>query len=150
MILVSLIDELENIFKKLFKDNIYETKSKQYKVPEIKTGWYTVKGKKPEEELPYILISPVIQDDTMDGSTVELLIIFAAHSMDLDGWKDSALMAEKVRQYLEIHHTINGKYEISDSLKIIFPDEQPYPQWFCWMNVKFTVYKPELEEVYYD
>lgn len=149
MILISLIDELESVLKDLFKDNIYETKSKKYKVPDIKSGWYTVKGKN-NDEFPYILISPVAQDDTGHDSTVELLIIFASYSMDLDGWKDSALMAEKVRQYLETNHTIDSKYVINDSLKIVFPDEQPYPQWFCWMHVKFDVYKPELEEVYYD
>lgn len=150
MILISLIDELESIFKNLFKNSIYETKSKEYKVPNILSGWYTVKGKKPEEEFPYILISPVTQDDIGDDSTVELLIIFAAYSMDFDGWKDSALMAEKVRQHLEKNHTINERYAIKDSLKITFPDEQPYPQWFCWMNVKFNVYKPVLEEVSYE
>lgn len=149
MILVSLIDELEKAFQDLFKNNIYETKSKKHKIPDIKTGWYTVKGKNNDEEFPYVLISPVEQDDGND-STVELLIVFAAHSMDLDGWKDSALMAEKVRQYFETHNTINGKYVINDNLKIVFPDEQPYPQWFCWMNVKFTVYKPVIEEGYFD
>lgn len=150
MILISLIDELETILKDLFKENAYETKSKAYKAPDIKTGWYTVKGKNSDEEFPYILISPVIQDDTSNDSTVELIIVFAAHSMDPEGWKDSALMAEKVRQYLETNHTINKKYEIDNNLKIVFPDEQPYPQWFCWMHAKFNVYKAALEEVYYE
>lgn len=145
MILVSLIDELENNFKDLFKENFYKTKKQSYKAPDIRTGWYTVKNRSNEEEFPYILISPVEQDDTGDDSTVELLIIFATYSEDLDGWKDTALMAEKVRQYLDTNHTINGRYEIGDKLKVIFPDEQPYPQWFCWIRTTFTVYKPGLE-----
>lgn len=145
MILIDLIDELKKEFEELFKDNNYETKTNKYKVPNVNTGWYTSKNKNSDEEVPYIMISPVGQDDTGHDSSVELMIIFAAHSKDSDGWKDSALMAEKVRQYLETNHTIANKYEIGDEIKIKFPDEQPYPQWFCWIHATFTVYKPELE-----
>lgn len=143
MILIDLVDELKKEFEDLFRDNVYETKSKKIKTPNIETGWYT--SKNTDEEYPYIMISPVEQDDTGDNSSVQLLIIFAAYSKDPDGWKDSALMAEKVRQYLETRHAIADKYEVTDNIKITFPDTQPYPQWFCWMNVTFTVYKPSID-----
>lgn len=150
MILVSLIDALKVELEELFKNHDYETRVKETKNPSILTGWYTTKSRNNDEEFPYVLISPVEQDDSGDNSTVELLIVFAAHSMDHEGWKDSALMAEKVRRYLETQHTIDKRYEVNHDIKIIFPDEQPYPQWFCWMHVKFNVYKSSLEEVYYD
>lgn len=150
MILVSLIDALKVELEELFKNHDYETRTKEDKSPNILTGWYTTKGRNNYDEFPYVLISPVEQDDSGNGSTVELVIVFAAHSIDQEGWKDSALMAEKVRRYLETQHTIDKRYEVNHDVKIIFPDEQPYPQWFCWMHVKFNVYKASLEEVYYD
>lgn len=150
MILVSLIDALKAELEELFKNHGYETKTKKDKIPNVLTGWYTTKSRNNEDEFPYVLISPIEQDDSGGNSTVELLIVFAAHSMDQEGWKDPVLMAEKVRKYLESKHTIDKKYEVSHDIKIIFPDEQPYPQWFCWMHTKFNVYKADLEEVYYD
>lgn len=149
MILINLIDQLKEDFEKVFKNNPYSTKDGKSKIPEIKTGWYTSKNRSKDSEFPYILISPVEQVDTVQESNAELMIIFAAHSLDEDGWKDSALMAEKIRQYLGTNHVIGDCYEIGDQVKITFPDEQPYPQWFCWIHLKFNIYNP-VEEVDYN
>lgn len=149
MILISLIDQLEEDFKKVFKENPYQTKNGEEKTPDIKTGWYTSKSRSKDSEFPYVLISPVEQVDITQESNAELMIIFAAHSLDEDGWKDSALMAEKIRQYLGKNHVIGDRYEIGSEIKITFPDEQPYPQWFCWIHLKFKIYNP-VEEVNYD
>lgn len=144
MILIDLIDELKKELENLFKDNTYETKSNTLKTPNIDTGWYTSKNVN-NEEYPYIMISPVEQNDEGDSSDVQLLIIFAAHSKDSDGWKDSALMAEKTKQHLETKYSIAEKYQITDKIKITFPDSQPYPQWFCWMDITFRVYRPSID-----
>lgn len=143
MISIDLIEELKKELENLFKDEIvdtYDTKFDAKKVPKINTGWYTQKVNK--EDFPYVLISPIQQTWGLDVSKVDLVLIIGSYSMDLDGWKDTALMAERIRQYLTTNKYVAKKYEINPDARVEFPDEQPYPITFCAMYVSFNVYNP--------
>ncbi len=143
MISIDLIEELKKELENLFKDEIvddYDTKFDAKKVPKINTGWYTQKVNK--EDFPYVLISPIQQTWGLDVSRVDLVLIIGSYSMDLDGWKDTALMAERIRQYLTTNKYVAKKYEINPDARVEFPDEQPYPITFCAVYVSFNVYNP--------
>lgn len=143
MISIDLIEELKKELENLFKDEIvddYDTKFDTKKVPKINTGWYTQKVNK--EDFPYVLISPIQQTWNLDVSRVDLVLIIGSYSMDLDGWKDTALMAERIRQYLTTNKYVAKKYEINPDARVEFPDEQPYPITFCALYVSFNVYNP--------
>lgn len=143
MISIDLIEELKKELENLFKDKIvddYDTKFDAKKAPKINTGWYTQKVNK--EDFPYVLISPIQQTWGLDVSRVELVLIIGSYSMDLDGWKDTALMAERIRQYLTTNKYVAKKYEINSDARVEFPDEQPYPITFCALYVSFNVYNP--------
>lgn len=143
MISIDLIEELKKELENLFKYEIvddYDTKFDTKKVPKINTGWYTQKVNK--EDFPYVLISPIQQTWNLDVSRVDLVLIIGSYSMDLDGWKDTALMAERIRQYLTTNKYVAKKYEINPDARVEFPDEQPYPITFCAMYVSFNVYNP--------
>lgn len=143
MISIDLIEalkkELENLFRKELVDD-YDTKFESKKIPKINTGWYTQKVDK--EDFPYVLISPIQQTWNLDVSKVELVLIIGTYSKDLDGWKDTALMAERIRQYLTTNKYVAKKYEINSDARVEFPDDQPYPITFCAMYVSFNVYNP--------
>lgn len=143
MISIDLIEELKKELENLFKDELvddYDTKFDTKKMPKINTGWYTQKVNK--EDFPYVLISPIQQTWSLDVSRVDLVLIIGSYSMDLDGWKDTALMAERIRQYLTTHKYVAKKYEINSDARVEFPDDQPYPITFCAMYVSFNVYNP--------
>lgn len=143
MISIDLIEELKKELENLFKEELvddYDTKFESKKTPKINTGWYTQKVDK--EDFPYVLISPIQQTWNLDVSKVELVLIIGTYSKDLDGWKDTALMAERIRQYLTTHKYVAKKYEINSDARVEFPDEQPYPITFCAMYVSFNVYNP--------
>lgn len=143
MISIDLIEELKKELENLFKDEIvddYDTKFDAKKIPKINTGWYI--GKVNKEDFPYVLISPIQQTWNLDVSRVDLVLIIGSYSMDLDGWKDTALMAERIRQYLTTNKYVAKKYEINPDARVEFPDEQPYPITFCAMYVSFNVYNP--------
>lgn len=147
MISIDLIEELKKELENLFKDEIvddYDTKFDAKKMPKINTGWYTQKVNK--EDFPYVLISPIQQTWGLDVSRVDLVLIIGSYSMDLDGWKDTALMAERIRQYLTTHKYVAKKYEINSDARVEFPDDQPYPITFCAMYVSFNVYNTYNEE----
>lgn len=143
MISIDLIEELKKELENLFKDELvddYDTKFDTKKMPKINTGWYTQKVNK--EDFPYVLISPIQQTWNRDVSRVDLVLIIGSYSMDLDGWKDTALMAERIRQYLTTHKYVAKKYEINSDARVEFPDDQPYPITFCALYVSFNVYNP--------
>lgn len=143
MISIDLIEELEKELENLFKNEVvddYDTKFDTKKMPKINTGWYTQKVNK--EDFPYVLISPIQQTWGRDVSRVDLVLIIGSYSMDLDGWKDTALMAERIRQYLTTNKYVAKKYEINPDARVEFPDDQPYPITFCAMYVSFNVYNP--------
>lgn len=143
MISIDLVEELKKELENLFKDELvddYDTKFDAKKTPKINTGWYTQKVNK--EDFPYVLISPIQQTWGLDVSKVDLVLIIGSYSMDLDGWKDTALMAERIRQYLTTKKYVTKKYEINPDGRVEFPDDQPYPITFCAMYVSFNVYNP--------
>lgn len=143
MISIDLVEELKKELENLFKDELvddYDTKFESKKMPKINTGWYTQKVDK--EDFPYVLISPIQQTWSRDVSKVELVLIIGTYSKDLDGWKDTALMAERIIQYLTTHKYVAKKYEINSDARVEFPDDQPYPITFCAMYVSFNVYNP--------
>ena len=148
MISVELVEELKKELEKLFAEeentNNYETKQDIKKVPKVNTGWYTQKVNK--EDFPYILISPVQQTWNLDLSKVDLVLIVGSYSKDLEGWKDTALMAEKIRQYLTKTKYIAKRFEINSDARVEFPDDQPYPISFCAMYLSFNVYNTYNEE----
>lgn len=143
MISIDLIEELKKELENLFKEELvddYDTKFESKKIPKINTGWYTQKVDK--EDFPYVLISPIQQTWNLNVSKVELVLIIGTYSKDLDGWKGTALMAERIRQYLTTNKYVAKKYEINSDARVEFPDEQPYPITFCAMYVSFNVYNP--------
>lgn len=156
MTIVELIESLEEDLVKLFKNSEFETKSsKGTKTPKIKTGWHVAKNtrqskediEKNKEEFPSILITPVVEDETREESSVELLLIFGSYSDDEDGWKDVFSMCEKTRQFLKTNYKVGESFAIKDNFKTHYPDSQPYPTWFCWMNVSFNLYGPVIDSV---
>lgn len=143
MISIDLIEELKKELENLFNDELvddYDTKFDAKKIPKINIGWYTQKVNK--EDFPYVLISPIQQTWSLDVSRVDLVLIIGSYSMDLDGWKDTALMAERIGQYLTTKKYVAKKYEINSDARVEFPDEQPYPITFCAVYVSFNVYNP--------
>lgn len=147
MISIDLIEELKKELENLFKNEVvddYDTKFDTKKMPKINTGWYTQKVNK--EDFPYVLISPIQQTWNRDVSRVDLVLIIGSYSMDLDGWKDTGLIAERIRQHLTRTKYIAQKYEINSDARVEFPDDQPYPITFCAMYVSFNVYNAYNEE----
>lgn len=143
MISINLVESLKKELENLFKDDVqngYETKYPDRKPPKVNTGWYNKKVDK--EDFPYVLISPISQNENLNETKVDLMLIIGTYSKDNDGWKDTALVAERIRQYLRTHKYIDKKYEIGDELRIEYPDEQPYPVCFCAMYVSFNIYNP--------
>lgn len=138
MHLVELVNDMKTALEELFKDYEYETKSGSRKSPDIRTGWYVKKKK--EEDFPYILVSPANQNDLEENSKVKLYLVIGVYSEEESGWQDVGLIMNKIRLYLRSRNVFAKRYGIDKNLKMSYPDDQPYPQWFGVMEVNFDVY----------
>lgn len=149
MFTVELVETLEEQMKELFSDsnllNSYETKFDEGKVPNIRTGWY--EKKKDKEDFPYILISPLKETNARDSAQINVMFIIGTYSDSLNGWKDVSLIAEKIKKYLQTRRTIAQRFEIHPNLEINYPDDQPYPQWFCYVIATFSAYNYAHETI---
>lgn len=143
MHVIELVNALKSEFEELFKDYKYETKTNIGKNVEIRSGWYV--AKKSAEDFPYILISPVSDEAGIDEDVVKIIIICASYSTSDEGWEDVSLMANKIKLYLKERFSICEKFGIEKnnrSIKINYPDSQPYPEWFCYVEAYFNIYNP--------
>lgn len=141
MHLIDLIDELKKELEKIYEKLDYETKKDTRKIPDIKTGWYGFK--KSEEDFPYIQISPMEENVSLDENRIKILFVVGVYSKEEDGWKDLALIINKLKMYFEERTIISEKFTVDKSmpLKITYPDSHPYPQWFAFLEVNFNSYK---------
>lgn len=145
MHITQLMASIQEEFKVLFQAEKFKAKNKELQPIKIKQGWYVKKMK--SEDFPYILISPDTEMSDYDADTIKLLFIIGTYSEEEDGWLETLHIAEKIKLYLKERNTIADRYEIvkndpNKKIKTEFPDQQPYPQWFCFIEVYFNVFNP--------
>lgn len=156
MNLFNLMDTLEAELNALFSEDKYEVKGDTdlqptlLKGPQVLQGWYT--DKKSREDFPYILISPVSDGTDWEEDVLKVMLVFGAYGLDSDAWKDAALMANKVKLYLNEKYIIGKRFallkERGRPLRIEYPDAQPFPQWFCFMNLEFNAYNAQPDNIF--
>lgn len=92
---------------------------------------------------PYIVIRPVEITDTDEGSVVKLQLLMMTYSADMEkGHLDLYHMAEIVRQSVEQQTVIDGMYMLQLPVKTLIPEEQPWPEWWAYMELSYTLSRP--------
>lgn len=137
--------ELEELFNEDDIRNEYETKfkdpEKNHKKLRIDTGYYT--AKRTEDDLPYILLSPMGVSTNTEVSEFEVMIITAVYSKSESGWEDVISILNRILKHLRSKHYLgNNEFEILDDINITYPYDAAafYPIWFGFMRVKFSIY----------
>lgn len=106
----------------------------------------TVEAKR--RQSPYIVIRPVrIDDDDKEGSTADLQILVTTYN---DNKEDGHLalyhILEFIRQSLLTHRLIKKKNILQMPIKTMIPEEQPFPQWWGYMEVTYSIGQPGLND----
>ena len=58
------------------------------------------------------------------------------------GHLDLYHMAEIVRQSVEQQTVIDGMYMLQLPVKTLIPEEQPWPEWWAYMELSYTLSRP--------
>lgn len=92
---------------------------------------------------PHIVIRPVEVTDTQEGSTITLQLLMMTYSADMEkGHLDLYHMAEIVRQAVEQQTIIGEMYMLQLPVKTLIPEEQPWPEWWAYMELTYTLGRP--------
>ncbi|MBQ4358965.1 MAG: hypothetical protein II767_01780 [Proteobacteria bacterium] len=100
---------------------------------------------------PLVLVSVQSGEDNQNAaniaelSTVTVGLTFGVFGEDRDAWMDLLNLMECVRQHLLKRRTINNKHRLVLPTKWETIEVQPYPFWFGYGTLKYTVAQPQEE-----
>ena len=100
---------------------------------------------------PLILVSVQSGEDNQNAasiaelSTVTVGLTFGVYGEDRDAWMDLLNLMECVRQHLLKRRTINKHHRLVLPTKWETIEVQPYPFWFGYGTLKYTVAQPQEE-----
>ena len=90
----------------------------------------------------------VYLDEGENGQVKVLLIIATQDSNgDNEGFHDTLSIAEKLMQLLIKNPLIDEKYEMKDSPKWLYNDQDNYPYYFAWIETIFEIPQILREDV---
>lgn len=105
-------------------------------------------NEKKKELCPAIVVRPENVTDTDDGSQVKLLISVTTYDEDKEkGYISLYNLLEWVRFKLLANSPVVERWDLSGSLETVIPDEQPFPQWWGYLEGSFVL--PQPHKIYW-
>lgn len=102
-----------------------------------------VSAEEKRERDPYIVIRPVEVTDSNEGSVIRLQLLMMTYSSDQKmGHLDLYHLAEIVRQAVEQNPIIGEMYLLRMPVKTLIPEDQPWPEWWAYMELNYTLGRP--------
>ncbi|MEK3955310.1 hypothetical protein [Psychrobacillus sp. FSL K6-1464] len=83
----------------------------------------------------------IVYLDEGENGQVKVLLIIATQDSNADneGFRDTLSIAERLMQLLVKNPVIDDKYEIQDSPKWFYNDQDNYPYYFAWIETTFDI-----------
>ena len=156
MVPVRLIDSLADIIRDAVKDYTLAIEGQQEKQITVYTQHIPDENFNNDQYYPLIIVSAQQIDDNEDGgkmndSTVKVGVTFGVYGADENAWRDLMNIMESVRQAVLKNRTVNRRHRLILPLKWETIEAQPYPFWFGYGTLKYTIAQPveESVETYY-
>lgn len=97
---------------------------------------------------PGIVVRPESVSDTDDGSSVKLLFSVTTYDEDKEsGYISLYNLLEWIRFKLLSNSPIGERWDLRSSLETAVPDEQPFPQWWGYLEGSFVL--PQPHKIYW-
>ena len=97
---------------------------------------------------PAIVVRPESVSDTDDGSSVKLLFSVTTYDEDKEsGYISLYNLLEWIRFKLLSNSPIGERWDLRSSLETAVPDEQPFPQWWGYLEGSFVL--PQPHKIYW-
>lgn len=97
---------------------------------------------------PLVIVSLQKAKDHLDNSGPEASmatvgLTFGVFAEDKNGWMDLLNIMEHVRQRILTNRTIEQTYRLTDVVEWETIEAQPYPFWFGYGTLKYTIAQPQ-------
>lgn len=141
------MDALKKFIEETVKEYWLETKRDENSSPRVYEGYLPQKKKgNMESEFPFVLLRLLSAGDDGEFADVHIKIIVGTYSKDdIEGWKDTANILQRIYQELGKKGVLENKYRVERPIRYTLPEEQPYPEWFGEMETKWTIARPITE-----
>lgn len=148
---IQCAEEIADYFQRMVvKDSmklrtlLFESESEEQEEINVYTGFLPYAGSDAEKKklCPAIIVRPELVEDRQDCSLVHLLITVTSYDRDKQkGFYSLYSLLEWIRFRLLAHTPIDNKWLLQDgSLTMGVPSDQPYPQW--WGYIEAVIYIP--------
>lgn len=89
---------------------------------------------------PCVLIRPIEIVDDDNGSTVKMQILIVTYNSDMnDGHLELYHILECIRRFIEQSPILERRFMLNMPLKTLIPEEQPWPEWWAYMEATYTI-----------
>lgn len=96
------------------------------------------------KQCPSIIVRPVEVTDADNGSIINLEVLFVNYDEDKSkGHLELYHMLERARQTILKNRIVNRRNRLVLPIKTVVPEEQPYPQWWGYMVLQYTIGQPQ-------
>ncbi|MDA3731667.1 hypothetical protein PBV87_09280 [Niameybacter massiliensis] len=125
-----------------------ESKDNITRKPKVELGYLEPLKVDDDEnkDFPYVLIRYINGEDKEEESEMNLKLIIGVHSPDSRGWVDILHIIEGIKQYL-LKKKVFDYYTLEHPVKSSIPEEQAYPHFHGFLELKFKIPRIEIEGV---
>ncbi len=96
---------------------------------------------------PLVIVSCQNVEDKEEGSTATIGLTIGVYGDDKEAWIDLLNIMEHIRQSLLKYRTIDQRFRLAFPTKFETIEAQPYPFWFAYATLTYTIGQPEEEEI---
>lgn len=123
-----------------------ETKENATKKPKVELGYLEPLKVDDDEknDFPYVLIRYINGEDREEENEIQIKLIIGVHSQDSKGWVDILHIIEVIKQHL-LKKKVFEYYVLEHPIKSSIPEEQAYPYFYGFLELKFKIPRIELE-----
>lgn len=90
---------------------------------------------------PCVVVELVsIRDGLKEGSVAEVALSCGVYAKEFDGWKDLFHLQEVIRRRLLTRRLIDKRFRLVGELITSFPETQPEPFLFSYLNATYSMY----------
>lgn len=141
-----VMENFKKVLESTLKNVRFETKENCSKNPKIVLGYLEPLKVDDDEadDFPYVLVRYMNGEGSEDESEVNLKLIFGIYSQDAKGWVDVLHMIEVVKQML-LKTRVFDFYTLEYPLKDSIPEEQPYPYFYGFLDIRLKIPHIEIE-----
>lgn len=145
--IVDLIDTLADFVSNAVQDYQLPTGKigeQKLRAPQVVKYFLPAKDRV-KADFPCVIVRPIKGTDDLQEASIKVRLIIGTYAEDEQGIVDSINILERIRLKLYEQDVLANKYCLEKPCHYEIPEEQPIPEWFTSLELKFNMFIPVKE-----